>query len=143
MIFRRRGWPRTLDPLLPAAWPAPAPLPGDLVLTTRDGGSRAVYRRHRADPESFAACWTALDQHQLHARPHPDAPPAALDELLTAFDRAVAGAFHPDVPDAPDAEAVLTWPSRGTAATPVLLAHGLRPKVIAAARTTRRDGSPH
>ncbi|MGP3970283.1 GNAT family N-acetyltransferase [Streptomyces sp. 6N223] len=136
---------RAFDPLLPASHPLPEPLPGDVRL--RAPGGEAVYRRHRPDPEAFEACWNALDQHQLHARVAPDADadhPAALDALdalLTAWERRIAAAPPGGAGGGTgDAEAVITWPSRDTAAVRVLLAHGLTPKTIAAARPATAHG---
>jgi GNAT superfamily N-acetyltransferase len=127
---------RAFDPLLPASHPLPEPRPGDVRL--RAPGGEAVYRRHRPDPEAFEACWNALDQHQLHARVADADHPAALDALLTAWERRIADA----APAGPtgEAEAVITWPSRDTAAVRVLLAHGLTPKVVAAARPATAHG---
>jgi GNAT superfamily N-acetyltransferase len=126
---------RTLDPLLPAVCALPGPRPGDTVLNVP--GTEAFYRCHRPDPEAFEACWNALEQHQLHAcltGGGGEDRAAALDALLTAWDREIAAAGAPRVAD--DAEAVITWPSRDTAVTRALLAHGLTPKTVAAARPT-------
>ncbi|RKN47153.1 GNAT family N-acetyltransferase [Streptomyces hoynatensis] len=128
---------RALDRLLPRQRALPEPAPGDVLLTVP--GAQGVYRRRRPDPESFEASWNAADQHLLHARLAPPAPgrerAAALDALLTAWE----GRIAPWPPGA-DAEAVLTWPSRDTELTPVLLGHGLVPKQIAAVREAGRPG---
>ncbi|WP_326598913.1 GNAT family N-acetyltransferase [Streptomyces sp. NBC_01803] len=102
-------------------------MPGDVPLSVP--GAEGLYRRHRPDPESFDASWNAADVHRLHAHLTGPDRPAALDRLLTAWERAM-----PRWPRGADAEAVLTRPSRDVALTPVLLAHGMIPKRIAAVR---------
>ncbi|WP_052851916.1 GNAT family N-acetyltransferase [Streptomyces avicenniae] len=130
MRYRRVG---ALDPLLPRHRPLPAPAPGDIAL--RVPGADGLYRRHRPAPESFDASWHAAEQHQLHACPDPRLPEpartAALGALLGLWLRGLP-------PLGPDSEAVLTWPSRDAALTPLLLAHGMVPKRIAAVRPAGR-----
>ncbi|MFR9724124.1 GNAT family N-acetyltransferase [Streptomyces sp. MS19] len=130
MRHRRAG---ALDPLLPRHRPLPAPAPGDIPL--RVPGAEGLLRRHRPAPESFDASWHAAEQYQLHACPDPRLPEpartAALGALLAAWHHALPPLGH-------DSEAVFTWPSRDAALTPLLLAHGMVPKRIAAVRPARR-----
>ncbi|MDT0342607.1 GNAT family N-acetyltransferase [Streptomyces litchfieldiae] len=123
--------PRPLDPLLPRGLPLPTPAPGDVLLSVP--GAEGLYRRRRPDPESFDASWCAADRHELHARVTGEDRATALDALLLAWrERVIAW------PPGSDAEAVFTWPSRDTALTPVLLAHGLVPQRVAAVRPAGR-----
>jgi hypothetical protein len=99
---------RELDPLLPAAQPLPAPGPDDIPIDCPGGSGLA--RLSRVDLNSFAATWSAAEEHRLLARA---ADVGAMADLLaqwarTVRDRATAGE--------PDSEAMLSWPCRDTAA---------------------------
>jgi GNAT superfamily N-acetyltransferase len=122
---------RPPDPLLPRDLPLPAPAPDDVPLSVP--GGEGLYRRRRPDPESFDASWCAADRHELYVRFTGPDRAAALDALLAAWRGRVAAR-----PRGSDVEAVFSWPSRDTALTPVLLAHGLSPLRVAAVRPAGR-----
>ncbi|UCM90252.1 GNAT family N-acetyltransferase [Streptomyces marincola] len=123
--------PRALDPLLPRALPLPPPAPGDTPLHVP--GAEGVHRRTRPDLDTFDATWSAAERHELYARPTGPDRAGALDALLTAWRERLPGWPPPG-----DAEAVFTWPSRDTELTPVLLAHGMGPRRVAAVRPAGR-----
>lgn len=121
---------RRLDPLLPAEHDLPESEPGDRRFTI-PGGS-AHYRRVRLAREDFAALWGALDQHRLSVRlDTPD--PAAMSALMSEWLAAVAAARP-----GPDAEALLTWPSRDTDVIPAITGHGMLPRTTLAVRPAGR-----
>lgn len=125
-----------LDPLLPrTARMLPEFAAGDVVL--RVPGADGVYRRHRPLPGAFETTWKADDEHQLHARVGGPDPAAALDALLAVWGTRISATLSGGR-TGERTEAVFTWPSRDTALTAALLAHGLTPKIITAARPASR-----
>jgi GNAT superfamily N-acetyltransferase len=125
-----------LDPLLRRTYPFPEPEASDQVLTC-DGGL-ALLRCQRPDPDSLFATWGAAERHQLSIRvAGPDPTRAMSDLLVQARDRVL-----PQVGDEPDSEVVVNWPSRDTAMTLTLLAHGLAPATVIAARPAGRPTPP-
>ncbi|HEY8471956.1 MAG TPA: GNAT family N-acetyltransferase [Natronosporangium sp.] len=122
-----------LDRWLPASHPLPEPDPADHRL--RVAGGIGLIRRDRPDPDTFAASWGSADQHRLILRVGDADPPAALDALLAQANHHLRSL--PDPLDH-DSEVTLTWPSRDTAMSPVLLAHQLVPAAIIAARPAGR-----
>jgi GNAT superfamily N-acetyltransferase len=127
------------DPLLPE----PAELPaGDDLLVARVGDSVAAGAlvSEELDPDSLYATWGALRQHRLRVQVAGPDPAAALDALLDRWDEHLAAT-------APrgdrECAAIITWPSRHTAAVPALTMHGFGPAVTVAARTADREhGGP-
>lgn len=104
-------------------------------------GAAGRYRRRRVAPDSAEALWGTLERHELRARvgatPDGRPPEAAWAGLLESWDAAIAAGE----PSAEDAEATVTWPSRDTAMTGPLLAHGLAPRTVVAVRPAGRPMS--
>lgn len=121
---------RELDPLLPAAQPLPAPGPDDIPIDCPGGSGLA--RLTRVDLDSFAATWSAAEEHRLLARA---ADVGAMPDLLAQWDRTVRDRA---TAGEPDSEAMLSWPSRDTAAVPTFRAHGLMAQVTVAVRPAGR-----
>lgn len=129
----RDRWAR-LDPWLPLSAELPAPRGDDYVLDCP--GGRAIGRIRRMDLDSLDVTWTAATRYVLLARA---ADAAGLDALLTQWDDLVARLAPPGERDA---EVTLTWPSRDTEMTRVLVAHGLCPRTVLAARPAGRSSPP-
>lgn len=124
---------RRLDSLLPDFAPLSEPGPDDAELDVP--GGQGLARLVRADPATLDGTWNPAERHVLTARIGADDPAAALDTLLSRWSETV----HAQAGDEPDSAAVLTWPSRDIAMTPVLLAHGLVPRLVLAVRLAGRD----
>jgi GNAT superfamily N-acetyltransferase len=124
----RSRW-RALDPLLPA------PLAGrgeDLVAPGDDAVPMSGrYHRTTVGPDSPRAAWGPRTRFELTPRVAGADHDVALDRLLTAWGARIRS--DPAAQD-PDSGAVLSWPSRDTAATRVLLAHGLQPRTAVLVR---------
>jgi GNAT superfamily N-acetyltransferase len=123
---------RRLDPLLRAAGPLHPTVDSPLLAAA---GGFAVVTRNRPDPQSLDATWTTAAEERITLRVGERDPAGAAADLLSAWARrvqvaAAAGDW--------DSSAILTWPSRDAAMTPVFLRHGLMPKSIVAARLPGR-----
>ncbi|MEV6605126.1 GNAT family N-acetyltransferase [Kutzneria sp. NPDC051319] len=109
-----------LDPLLPAD----PPLNGDLIATV---GALGLAASSEADPDSLDATWGALRRHTLTVR----LAGADLDPLLDRWEEHLARVA---TPGDDDCVAMITWPSRDTAAVPALVRHGFAPLIVTAVR---------
>jgi GNAT superfamily N-acetyltransferase len=109
-----------LDPLLPAD----PPLSGDVIATL---GALGVAASTEIDPDSLDATWAALRRHTLTVR----LAGADLDPLLDRWEEHLAKVA---TPGDDDCAAMITWPSRDTAAVPALVRHGFAPLIVTAVR---------
>ncbi len=128
-----------IDPLLPSPGPARAACGADLVVAADDGALAAVGGCEHWAPhaDSLDVSWGAARQYQLSVRVADLADPRPLDELLSRWKehlRDLTGAADDDT------AAVVTWPSRDTRGVKTLLAHGLAPLAVVAARTSVAAG---
>ena len=122
-----RRW-RAIDPLVSAA---ELPVEGRIVV---DDGA-AVFGRDQPKPGTTDSLWGALDQLRLRARVAGPDPAGSLTELIARWRDRLAALPEPP---GPDSAAVLSWPSRDTEITRVLLAHGFQPRTITAVRPAGR-----
>jgi GNAT superfamily N-acetyltransferase len=109
-----------LDPLLPVA----PPLTGELIATV---GALGAPVSTELDPDSLVATWGALRQHLLTVR----LAGADLGPLLDRWEEHLARVA---APGDEDCAAIVTWPSRDTAAVPALVHHGFAPLIVTAVR---------
>ena len=109
-----------IDPLLPP----PAPLEGDLIVTT---GAVASTELMESAPDSLMATWNSLRRHTLRVR----LAGADLGPLLDRWEEHLAKVV---TPGDDDTAAQIIWPSRDTAAVPALVRHGFAPLVTTSAR---------
>jgi GNAT superfamily N-acetyltransferase len=109
-----------LDPLLPAD----PPLTGELIATL---GALGAPVSVEIDPDSLIATWGALRRHTLTVR----LAGADLDPLLDRWEEQLAGLA---TPGDDDCVAMITFPSRDTAAVPALIRHGFAPLIVTAVR---------
>ncbi len=131
---------QAVDPLLPAPSAPRTGCGADLVVAGRNGQPVAVgsCEHHTVAAESLDLTWGAARRLELDARAGALDDPAALDRLLSLWrDHLgdVAGS------DEDDSAAVVTWPSRDVGGVKTLLAHGLAPLAVIAARVTATAGS--
>jgi GNAT superfamily N-acetyltransferase len=124
-----------LDPLLPGAYPLPAPQPADTLLAV--DGAVGVAHCERPDPESLGATWGSAEQHLLQAQVAGADPVPAMAALLARWRDQVA---KDATPGQSDSEAAITWPSRDVALTPLFRGYGLAPLTLIAARLPGRPG---
>lgn len=125
---------RELDPLLPTAKPLPAAGPGDVPI--EGPGGSALARLTRVDLDSFAATWTAAEEHRLLARA---ADVNSMADLLAQWEDTLAARGSGGDPDS---EAVLSWPSRDAAMVRVFRTHRLVPQATIAVRPSGRNAPP-
>lgn len=125
---------RELDPLLPMAKPLPAAGPGDVPI--EGPGGSALARLTRVDLDSFAATWTAAEEHRLLARA---ADVNSMADLLAQWEDTLAARGSGGDPDS---EAVLSWPSRDAAMVRVFRTHRLVPQATIAVRPSGRNAPP-
>jgi GNAT superfamily N-acetyltransferase len=119
----------SMDPLLPVPAIPHLAVSDELIGVQADGSvAVGVARLSEPDPDEMVSTWGALRQYQLVVRL---SGPAALDPLLTEWDRYLADRA---APGDEETSAVLMWPSRDTAPVPALVRHGFAPLVVCAAR---------
>ncbi|CRK56148.1 hypothetical protein [Alloactinosynnema sp. L-07] len=120
LLRAQSAWFACLDPLLPSAVEPPA---GEVV---QPDGSPAVgvLVRTLLEPGTPQTLWSAMDVTELHPIM---GDTDDLDPLLRAA--------RPTLRDAADSSFVVIWPSRDIRAARALLAHGLVPLSVLAART--------
>ncbi len=119
-----------LDPLLPPAAPDPA---GEVLTAALPSGQRVagVLCRTVHGPGAPTSLWSASDTWELFPLVG-DLPGPGIDALLRAW-RQLMDAHG--VPDA-DSSCVVTWPSRDTEGSGMLLVHGFQPLSVLAVRGT-------
>lgn len=110
---------KVIDKLLPAPLP---PAADDEILSGTDG--IGVFRHTRESADSPRALWGPLDQYRLSSCLVADPLEKNLDALLTSWRERLREEV--DIP-AHDLCASISWPSRDTAASPILERHGFRP----------------
>jgi GNAT superfamily N-acetyltransferase len=125
-----------LDPLLPPAAPDPA---GDVLTAALPSGGRVagVLTRAVHGPGMPTSLWSAQDSWELYPLVG-DEPRAGLEALLGAWRQLMDRTGVP----APDSACVVTWPSRDTEGSAVLLAHGFQPLSVLAVRRPDRERPP-
>ena len=124
-----------LDPLLPRRHPLPERVPGETPIVV--DGAVGYPRRLAVGLDTPAADWSALDEHRLAARVGAADPVAAMDALLAGW----ADAVHASAtPEDRDSAAMIGWPSRDTAMTPLFLDRGLILSRRPGARLAGRPG---
>ena len=136
--LRAAAWRRllALDPLLPA-WHEP-PAGCGATFTAADDSGRltgvATCDHWTGEPGSMSLTWGAAHRFSLRPSVAGQDIGGALDQLITKWQEHLAGIE--EVKDA-DSAAVVTWPSRDVEGIRALLAHGLAPLAVIAARTAR------
>ncbi len=132
---------QAVDPLLPAPPPLQPGCGADLVVAGSNGHRAAAgsCAHHAVAPESLDLTWGAARRFQLDARAGALDDRAALDRLLSLWRDHLGGVSGADEDDS---SAVVTWPSRDVGGVKTLLAHGLAPLAVIAARSTPAAGSP-
>jgi ribosomal protein S18 acetylase RimI-like enzyme len=129
VLSSHRDRMRSIDSLLPEPDPLPEAVDGDTALAV--AGAAGLARRILVDPTSLAATWGAVDQRWLLAQV---TGPPAMAALLARWREHLAG---PPAPGS-DSSAIVGWPSRDVAMTPVFLTHGLIPDLVIAVRPAGR-----
>jgi GNAT superfamily N-acetyltransferase len=135
IVARHEARLRDLDPLLPLTHPLPEPLPGEAPMLV-DGGV-GYPRRIAVGLGTPAADWSALDEHRLVARVGGPDPVAAMGALLAGWAEVVHASA---TPEDRESAAMIGWPSRDTAMTPLFLDRGMIPLRVMAARPAGRPG---
>jgi GNAT superfamily N-acetyltransferase len=120
-----------LDGLLPVP---PALADGDLLAVP---GAAGRCEHWAGEPGSLDLAWGAARRFRLEPQVAGPDVRGALDRLLTGWRAHLAGL--PGTGE-DDTAAVVPWPSRDIAGHRVLLAHGLIPLAVIAARPAGRDG---
>jgi GNAT superfamily N-acetyltransferase len=117
-----------LDPLLPPAAHDPD---GEVLTAALPTGTRVagVLCRTVHGPGAPTSLWSALDSWELVPLVGDDAGPG-IDALLRAWRQLMDRTGVPG----PDSACVVTWPSRDTEGSGVLLAHGFQPLSVLAVR---------
>jgi GNAT superfamily N-acetyltransferase len=122
-----------LDPLLPRSHPFPQQVSGETPIVV--DGAVGHPRRIAVSLGTPAADWGPLDEHRLVARVGGPDPVVAMDALLTGW----ADAVHASAaPEDRDSAAMIGWPSRDTAMTPLFLDRGMILSRVLAARPAGR-----
>jgi GNAT superfamily N-acetyltransferase len=131
-----RRW-QAIDPLLPEPGVPGTACGADLTVTSNDGRvvAAGACRHVTLKPGSLELAWSAASQFQLTPWVAGPDVGAALGQLLARWRRHVAS--QQDAGDA-DSVAVIRWPSRDVDGVRALLAHGLRPLSVIAARLAGR-----
>jgi GNAT superfamily N-acetyltransferase len=132
---------RAIDPLLPARIPAQPGCGAELAVAGPAGEIAAVgtCEHWTGAPDSLDLSWGAAHRYELTAAVADLDDPGAVDRLLSAWSEhldGIGGAGDPD------SSAVVTWPSRDVGGVKALLAHGLAPYAVIAARATASARSP-
>lgn len=124
-----------LDPLLPRRHPLPESLRAETPIVV-DG---AVGYAHRLTVGlgTPAADWSALDEHRLVARVGGPDPVASMDALLAGWAESVHASA---APEDRDSAAMVGWPSRDTAMTPLFVDRGMILSRVLAVRPAARPG---
>jgi GNAT superfamily N-acetyltransferase len=135
IIAAHEGRLRDLDPLLPYRHPVPELASAQTPIAV--DGAVGYPLRISVDVDTPAADWSALDEHRLIARVGGPDPVAAMEALLAGWAEAVHAAA---APEDPDSAALVAWPSRDTAMTPLFLDRGMVPLRVLAARPAGRPG---
>lgn len=140
---------QVIDPLLPGTNAVQAGCGQELGVAAADGRPAATgVCEHWAGPaDSLDLTWGAARRFRLTPLVADLDGAGALDRLLSRWREHVAGLPGAD---GDDTSAVVTWPSRDVSGVQTLLAHGLAPLAVIAARATapadsaaavgRRDG---
>lgn len=125
-----------LDPLLPPAAPDPD---GDVLAAALPSGDRVagVLTRTVHGPGMPTSLWSAHDSWELYPLVG-DAPGPGLEALLRAWRQLMDRTGAPGM----DSACVVTWPSRDTEGSAVLLAHGFQPLSVLAVRRPERERVP-
>jgi GNAT superfamily N-acetyltransferase len=124
---------RTIDPLLPGRVELEPGCGVDLAVHGPAGRLAAfgICEHWAGTADSLDLTWGAAHRYQLRVLVADLADPAPLDRLLSAWRehlRGIGGAGDED------SSAVVTWPSRDVGGVKSLLAHGLAPLAVIAAR---------
>lgn len=119
---------RALDRFLPAAQPLPEPEPDEPHMPLSVPGGVGVATMTRVDPADYGAVWNATELHILAAHV---ADVDSLDRLLDAWEPRIA---EHATPAGDDSQALITWPTRDTAAMRTLINHGFTPGTAFAIR---------
>ena len=134
-----RRW-RDIDPLLPESGDLPEGCMAPLLAIGPDGrpSGLGVCRHQYVPADTLAQTWGAATKFVLTVRlREPDTKPA-LDDLLTQWREHLDA--QPEA-KADDTAAVVNWPSRDVTGVLALLAHGLRPMSVIAARPAGRPAT--
>jgi GNAT superfamily N-acetyltransferase len=131
-----RRW-QAIDPLLPVPVTS-GPDCGARLIVTGSGGQPAAVgacEHWAGGPEELDLAWGAARRYQLTAWASGPDVAGALDPLLSLWRDHLAG-----LPEAggKDTAAVVTWPCRDIGGIAALVAHGLAPFGVVAARVTGR-----
>ena len=133
---------RTIDPLLPARVELEPDCGVELAVHGPAGGLAALGICHHwaVTADSLDLTWGAATRYQLRVLVADLGDPAPIDTLLSAWRehlRGIGGASDDDT------SAVVTWPSRDVGGVKALLAHGLAPLAVIAARTAALASAPN
>ena len=129
-----RRW-RAIDPLLPAPAAARPGCGVELAVPGAAGelAAAGTCEHWRGTPDSLDLTWGAARRYELTAHVADLDDPGPVDRLLSAWKDHLDGV---DGAGDPDSSAVVTWPSRDVGGVQALLAHGLAPYAVIAARAT-------
>jgi GNAT superfamily N-acetyltransferase len=133
---------RTMDPLLPARVELEPGCGVELAVHGPAGRLVALGICHHwaVTADSLDLTWGAANRYQLRVLVADLGDRAPIDTLLWAWKehlRGIRGASDEDT------SAVVTWPSRDVAGVKALLAHGLAPLAVIAARAVAPASSPN
>ncbi len=124
---------RTIDPLLPARMELEPGCGAELAVHGPAGRLAAfgICEHWAGIADSLDLTWGAAHRYQLRVLVADLADPVPVDTLLSAWRehlRGIGGASDEDT------SAIVTWPSRDVGGVKALLAHGLAPLAVIAAR---------
>jgi len=133
---------RAIDPLLPARMRPDPGCGAELAIAGAAAELAAVgtCEHWTGAADSLDLSWGASRRYQLTVQAADLDDPGPVDRLLSAWSEhldGIGGAGDPD------SSAVVTWPSRDVGGVKALLAHGLAPYAVIAARATASPRSAH
>jgi ribosomal protein S18 acetylase RimI-like enzyme len=137
---------RTIDPLLPARFELEPGCGADLAVHGPAGRLAAygICEHWAGTADSLDLTWGAARRYHLKALVADLADPVPVDRLLSSWREHLRGIGRASDEDS---SAVVTWPSRDVGGVKALLAHGLAPLAVIAARATAAarsaDRAPH
>jgi GNAT superfamily N-acetyltransferase len=132
---------RAIDPLLPARMEPRAGCGAEFAVAGAAGQLAAVGTcdHWTGTPDSLDLTWGAARRYQLTVQVADLDDPGPVDTLLSAWREHLDGIYGAGEKDS---SAVVTWPSRDVGGVKALLAHGLAPLAVIAARATAPARSP-
>jgi GNAT superfamily N-acetyltransferase len=129
-----RRW-RAIDPLLPARVQAQPGCGAELAVAGAGGelAAAGTCEHWTGTPDSLDLTWGAARRYELTVHVADLDDPGPVDRLLSAWGEHLDGI---GAAGDPDSSAIVTWPSRDVGGVKALLAHGLAPFAVIAARAT-------